>query len=166
MRLGYLVVPRPLVRAVTVAKTAADLGLASFGQRVLADFVAGGHLEVHLRRVRRRHAARRRALLAAIAAHLRDRVEVHGADAGLHVMLVTRRADPATVERLVRQAAHAGVGIYSTTALHLRRPRRAALLVGHGALDETELAEGIARLAGVLDRPAPGAARFARVLGG
>lgn len=67
LRLGYLVVPRPFVRAVAVAKTAADLGSPVFGQRVLADFIAGGHLEVHLRRSRRRHASRRAALLDAIA---------------------------------------------------------------------------------------------------
>ncbi len=151
LRLGYLVVPRALVRAVTMAKTAADLGSASFGQRVLADFIVGGHLEVHLRRTRRRHASRRATLLAAIAEHLGDRVRVAGAAAGLHVMLVPRRSASATVERLVRRAAAREVGIYSTTGLHLRPPERAALLVGHGALPEADIRAGIVRLAEAFD---------------
>src|SRR5262249_9814348 len=108
---GYLVVPRALVRAVTIAKTAADLGSATFGQRVLADFIAGGHLEVHLRRARRRQAARRRALLAANVTPLADRVTAHGAEPALHVVLVARRAGRAGLERLVRGGAGAGVGI-------------------------------------------------------
>jgi len=150
LRLGYLVVPASLTRTFAIAKTAADLGSASFGQRVLADFITSGHLEVHLRRSRRRHASRRAALLAAIAEHLGDRVEVRGAAAGLHVMLVPRRAACAEVERIVRRAAAHDVGIYSTTALHLRRPRRSAWVLGHGALSEREIAAGIARLAEVI----------------
>jgi GntR family transcriptional regulator/MocR family aminotransferase len=147
LRLGYLVVPAWLARAFAIAKTAADLGSASFGQLVLADFIAAGHLEAHLRRSRRRHASRRAALLAAIATHLGDRVEVRGAGAGLHVMLVPRRASCPDVERVVRRAAAHEVGIYSTTTLHLRRPRRSALLLGHGALSEADIHTGIRRLA-------------------
>ncbi|MEO6026863.1 MAG: PLP-dependent aminotransferase family protein [Candidatus Binatia bacterium] len=150
LRLGYLVVPRPFARAVAIGKMAADLGSPVFGQRVLADFILGGHLEVHLRRSRRRHASRRAALLAAIADRLGDRVTVSGGGAGLHVMLEPRSASVAVVERLVRHAAAADVGIYSTTSLHLVRPRRAALLLGHGALSEAEIRAGIARLGEVM----------------
>jgi len=150
LRLGYLVVPRPFARAVAIGKMAADLGSPVFGQRVLADFILDGHLEVHLRRSRRRHASRRTALLTAIAEHLGDRVTVSGGGAGLHVMLELRAAAVAVVERLVRQAAAADVGIYSTTSLHLIRPRRAALLLGHGALSEAEIRAGIARLGEVM----------------
>jgi hypothetical protein len=50
----------------------------------------------------------------------------------------------------VRRAAAADVGIYSTTSLHLVRPRRAALLLGHGALSEAEIRAGIARLGTVM----------------
>ena len=150
LRLGYLVVPAPLVRAVTIYKTAADLGSASFGQRVLADFIAAGHLEVHLRRSRRRHAARRATLLAALAEHLGDGVEISGGAAGLHVMVVPHRSTSTEIASLVRRAAERGVGVYSTLPLHLERPRTAALLLGHGSLSEPEIRIGVARLAAVL----------------
>jgi GntR family transcriptional regulator/MocR family aminotransferase len=86
-------------------------------------------------------------LLAAIDAQLGARVQVRGAAAGLHLMLVPRRAGRADVERMVRRAAARRIGVYSTTALHLRPPTRAALLLGHGALSEEEIQAGIARLA-------------------
>ena len=150
LRLGYVVVPPPFVRAFTVGKTAADLGSPSFGQRVLADFIAEGHFEVHLRRARRRHAARREALLAALERHVGDRVDVHGATAGLHVLLTLHGRKPHEVRGIMAQARAREVGVYSTVACYVTRPRRAELLVGHGSLNEHEIAEGIERLGDVL----------------
>jgi GntR family transcriptional regulator/MocR family aminotransferase len=150
LRLGFVVVPPALVRAFAVAKASADLGSPSFGQRVLADFIAAGHLETHLRRSRRRHAARRAALLDALAEHVGDRAVVHGATAGLHVMLSLRGRKPAAVTALVERARQAGVGVYDTRGAYLGRPRRAELLLGHGALSETEIQAGIVRLADVI----------------
>jgi GntR family transcriptional regulator / MocR family aminotransferase len=146
LRLGYLVVPTALVRAVTMGKMAADLGSASFEQRVLAEFITAGHFAVHLRRSRRRQAARRVVLLEAITEHLGRGVQVVGGEAGLHVMVVPRRSASADVARLVRRAAERDVGVYSTLALHLRRPRTAALLIGHGSLSEAEIRVGMSRL--------------------
>lgn len=150
LRLGFLVVPPALERAFAIAKTAADLGSASFGQRVLADFITAGHLEAHLRRARRRHAVRRAALLAAVAEHIEERVEVRGGAAGLHVMLVFRDRLHADVPDIIARARHAGVGVYATRALYLGRPRRAELLLGHGALEGDEICAGITRLGTVL----------------
>jgi GntR family transcriptional regulator/MocR family aminotransferase len=150
LRLGYLVVPRGLVRAFALAKLAADLGTPSFGQRVLADFIREGHLEAHLRRSRRRHAARRTALLEALAEHAGDRIDVRGSAAGLHVMLVVRGARAAAVAGIVRRARQQDVGVYSTLGCYLTRPRRAELLLGHGSLAEDDIRRGVARLAAAL----------------
>jgi GntR family transcriptional regulator / MocR family aminotransferase len=150
LRLGYLVVPRALTRGFMLAKTAADLGTATFGQRVLADFIAAGHLEVHLRRSRRRHAARRTALLTAIAELLGERVQVLGGAAGLHVMLVLPHTKAADVAAIVQRARERDVGIYPTGPLYLSRPRRAEFLLGHGSLSEDDIRRGVERLAGVL----------------
>ncbi len=155
LRLGYVVVPPGLGRGVTLAKSAADLGSPRLGQRVLADFIAEGHLAVHLRRSRRRHASRRAALLAAIDATLGGAVQVLGASAGLHVMLIVRGVGVADVAALVARAREREVGVYSTAPCYVTRPRRAELLMGHGSLSEDEIREGIERLATVLvPRPA------------
>jgi GntR family transcriptional regulator/MocR family aminotransferase len=150
LRLGFVIVPPALVRPFAIAKASVDLGAPSFGQRVLADFIAAGHLETHLRRSRRRHAARRAALLDALGEHVGARAVVHGASAGLHVMLEVRDWRPDDVGELVERARRAGVGVYDTRAAYLGRPRRAELLLGHGALDESEVAAGIERLGAVL----------------
>src|SRR5262249_56127084 len=119
-------------RGFGLPKVAAGLGTPSFVQGVLADFVAEGHLEVHLRRSRRRHAARRAALLAALAEHAGARVEVHGGGAGLHIMAVVRGARAADVPGIVRRAPGRAVRSYPTPGCSLARPRRAELLLAPG----------------------------------
>ena len=70
LRIAYLVMPPSLREALLAAKAFADTGTAHLEQRVLADFIAQGFFERHLRRARVRNAARRAALLAALAAHM------------------------------------------------------------------------------------------------
>ena len=152
LRLGYVVMPPALVRLFTIAKRAADLGSPTFGQQVLADFIGQGHFAAHLRRSRRRHAARRGVLRSALAAHVGEHGQVLGADAGLHVLLVLHGRTAAEIPGIVRRARARDVGVYSTQLLYRTRPRRAELMIGHGSLSEADIARGIERLAPVLLR--------------
>ena len=106
LRIGYLVMPRSLREALLAAKAFADTGTAHLEQRVLADFIAQGFFERHLRRARVRNAARRTALLAALARELGDAVEVVGANAGLHVVAWLRGVRPGEL-RALRDARRA-----------------------------------------------------------
>jgi GntR family transcriptional regulator/MocR family aminotransferase len=137
LRIGWLVVPEPLVRAFTLAKAYADTGSPQLEQLVLADFIAGGQLERHVRRARVRNAARREALHAAVARHLAGAAELAGTRAGLHGLLLDpgppRRARGRAPPRLrgarrgdlprraVLRAAAAAGGVRP----RLRRARRA-----------------------------------------
>ena len=153
LRLGYLVVPPAVVRPATIARTAADLGSATAAGGTLGATTSSppaiSSAPPALATPSRGSA--RRAARGDRRASRRDRA-VRGGAAGLHVMLEPRVATAGAVERLVRRAAAHGVGVYSTTGLHLRRPRRSALLLGHGALSEGEIRTGIGRLAEVMTR--------------
>lgn len=148
LRIGYLVVPRSLISAFTAAKWLSDRHTATLEQRTLAEFISNGMYERHLRRVRRRNAARRRALLGAIHAHLGDRVEVTGDGAGAHVVLwPLKRVAEQTV---ISGAAARGVGIYGVSAYFLKKPSRTGFLLGYARMNETAIREAIRRLAEVL----------------
>ena len=54
--------------------------------RALRTSIVSGEFERHIRRARKRYAERRAVLLEALAKRLGDRVQVCGADAGLHVV--------------------------------------------------------------------------------
>jgi GntR family transcriptional regulator/MocR family aminotransferase len=151
LRLGYLVLPRPLAQPFRSAKWLADRHTASFPQGVLTQFIREGHFERHLRRARALLAGRQAALLGAIRAHLGDRVDVSGASAGLHILMWIRGMHPgAALTALIGRAAKAGVGIYPVTPYYMRPPRRAGLLLGYAGLNEEQIRAGIERLSGVL----------------
>jgi GntR family transcriptional regulator/MocR family aminotransferase len=150
LRIGWLVVPEPLVRPFALAKACADTGSATLEQAALADFIEGGHLERHVRRSRLRNAARCEAFRTAVQRHLAGAALLSGTRAGVHGLLWIPDL-PAAREAELRRAAEArGVGIYPIRPYYTRPPRRAGFLLGYAALSEGEIDEGIRRLAAAL----------------
>jgi GntR family transcriptional regulator / MocR family aminotransferase len=146
LRIGWLVLPEELVRPFLLAKALADTGTPSLEQLVLADLIAGGHLERHVRRSRTRNAARRAALLQALDEHLGERAVVSGTDAGLHVLLWLRGFPAGAVPALRRECAALGVGVYPVAPYYRRPPGRAGLILGYASLTEAAIREGVRRL--------------------
>jgi GntR family transcriptional regulator/MocR family aminotransferase len=151
LRLGYLVLPSALVQPFLAAKWLTDRHTSTLEQEMLTDFIREGHFERHLRRSRTYNAARRAALLDALATYLGDRVEVSGANAGMHLLVWLHGVMPERVEMLIEDAARAGVGFYSVAPYYLHPPPRAGLLLGYAAMTEDEIRAGIQRLATILD---------------
>jgi GntR family transcriptional regulator / MocR family aminotransferase len=148
LRIGYVVAPPPLVDAFLAAKWLADRHTAVLEQETLAEFIACGAYERHLRRARRANTTRRAALLSAIERHLGDRVTVSGSRSGTHIVLWPRlkTSEAATIAR----AAAAGVGIYGIAGYYLRQPSQPGFLLGYANLTVTQIGEGIRRLGEVL----------------
>ncbi|HEU4882691.1 MAG TPA: PLP-dependent aminotransferase family protein [Longimicrobium sp.] len=67
LRLGWIVAPRQLVPMLGCAKDGADLDMASFSQRVAAEYLAAGGFPQHLERVRAEYRERRDLMLSLIA---------------------------------------------------------------------------------------------------
>jgi GntR family transcriptional regulator/MocR family aminotransferase len=153
LRLGYLVVPAALVGPFHAAKALADTGTGGLEQRALARFIRDGHFDRHLRRTRARNGQRRAALVAALDERVGDRVEVLGADAGLHVMLRVRDVPLADEPELIADAERAGVRVYSPARFY-SAPRdrpEAELLLGYASLSLAQIRRGVGYLAGVLN---------------
>jgi len=148
LRIGYLVVPKALVDPFTGAKWLCDRHTPTLEQETLAEFIVSGAYERHLRRARRKNAVRRRALLEAIRDHLGDRVEVTGEGSGAHVALWPRGR--ISEETLVTRAAECGVAITGISQYFLRANPRPGLLLGYARLCESQIREGIMRLAAVV----------------
>ena len=119
------------------AKWYADRQTGSLEQAALADFVREGHLEQHLRRMRRVYKARREALLEALARWFGDRAHVMGDAAGMHLVV---RLDDA---RLARR----GVAIRDTREYYAGPPREDEYIIRFAGLDERALGEAVRRLA-------------------
>lgn len=150
LRLGYLVLPRNLVRPFTAAKSIADRHTGTLQQEVLADFFREGHFERHLRRSRARLGQHRGALLQALAQHLGDTIEVSGASAGIHLLIWLRTLSPGATAALIGRAAGEGVGLSPISSCYLTAAPRAGLMLGYAGLSETEIRDGIEILARVI----------------
>jgi GntR family transcriptional regulator/MocR family aminotransferase len=150
LRLGYVVVPAPLLPSFTAAKFLADRHAPTLEQAVLAEFIAQGHFDRLLRRLRKRVAARRAALLTALDEYLGHRVTVSGTNAGIHILLLLRNVSTAELPSLVELAAAAGVGVYPSTAFYITPPRHGGLVLAYGSISEEDIRSGIQRLAACL----------------
>ncbi|HIJ39378.1 MAG TPA: PLP-dependent aminotransferase family protein [Rhodospirillaceae bacterium] len=155
LRLGYLVVPSELVPAAEAAKTLLDFGNPWLEQMVLAEFMACGEYDRHLRRVRKVYLERRDCLLAAFRLYFGE-AHLGGSDAGTHVTWYLPPGQQSAAQ--IRNMARArGIGVYTLgdgfTTEGAAPPRR-LLLLGYAALDEVQIRDGIAGLAALLKEPA------------
>ncbi len=161
LRVGYLVVPTGLERAFAEAKRLTDRHAPLLEQEAVADLLASGAYERHVRSVRRKNADRRAVLLAALAAELGDRAVVAGTDAGLHMVLWLPGIPTDQESALVADGLAAGIGLYPVSPLYApngglggrlggERPACAGLVLGYAALTEEALCRGVAVLAGVV----------------
>lgn len=148
LRIGYLIVPKPLIAVFTSAKWLCDRHTATLEQETLAEFITSGLYERHLRRVRRRNAARREALRDAIGKYLGDRVEVTGFGAGAHIALWP--AARVSETEVIARAAALGVGVYGISPYFLSTARRSGFMLGYSRMTESDIREGVRRLSSAL----------------
>jgi GntR family transcriptional regulator/MocR family aminotransferase len=148
LRIGWLVLPERLVAPAARRRLQDDRGRPLLDQLTLADLVAGGELDRHLRRTRRRYRARRDALVGAVEAELAGGA-VEGIAAGLHA--VVRLPSGCDEAATVTAAAARGIALDGLTSFYAARSSpHPALVLGYANLAEPAIARGIAELARAL----------------
>ena len=148
LRLGYLVVPDPLVDAFRAARAAADRHSPVVDQAVLADFLAEGHFARHVRRMRRLYAERQDALIRAIRERLEGRVEAAPAAAGMHLVAwLPQGEDDAAASA---SAGQCGVEAPPLSRYSVRPLERGGLLLGWAGYSPAAIRAGVEGLAAAL----------------
>ena len=150
MRLGWLIAPRRGCRPdLLAAKHASDLGNPPLPQLVLAQLLASGEYERHLRNVRTRQ---RRAATRCWpgCARTLPAARVEGVAAGLHLLITLPGRDRADDTVLAERIAAAGVRVQP---LSWHRQRRApGLVLGYAAHTPDQLRAAGATIARVARR--------------
>ena len=108
LRLGWILSPSWLSGALTYEKGVADGGSPVLEQRALAELIARGELDRHLRRMRLHYRARREALRAALQQHI-PQARLIGIPAGLFTLVTLPGS--IDVDALVSAAAARGVRV-------------------------------------------------------
>ncbi|MCS0637065.1 PLP-dependent aminotransferase family protein [Streptomyces sp. LP05-1] len=129
LRLAWMVLPRDLVTEVLAAKGWTDWVSSALDQLTLAEFIASGAYDRHVRNMRLRYRRRRDQLVAALAERAPG-VRVSGIAAGLHAVL---ELPPGTEREVVRAAAWQGLALQGLDRFRHpdTAPGRDALVVGY-----------------------------------
>ncbi|WP_438866796.1 PLP-dependent aminotransferase family protein [Pseudomonas sp. L1(2025)] len=149
LRLGYLVLPPDLVQAFT-RRRAVDMRHSEVStQAVMAEFMAAGHFQRHIRRMRRAALSRRNAFLAGWPDGLPGVGALPSVAAGLHL---TVRVDSLAREQALLAQAHAvdveinGLSSYWLAGSRPPLDQHAGLVMGFAAVPEAAIAQALARL--------------------
>ena len=137
IKLGYLVVPKPLVAAFKQAHYDLNRPGQMPLQAALAEFIEMGHFSSALRRARQSYGERRAALLEALRPALGSEVFISGAEQGLHLCLRL----PSTVDdkALAQRLSLQGLTVRPLSAYCLARTDLRGLVIGYGYAPLTEI---------------------------
>lgn len=149
LRLGFLIVPPDLQDRLLAARRAADVHPPGLDQAVLADFMAGGHYERHLRRMRSAYRERLEALGAAVARFCGGALRLRMVRTGLHVVA---DLEGVAEDRVTQEAMARGVEVTPLSTFYSSRtiPPR-GLVLGFGAVSPDALRRGVQRLAEAIE---------------
>lgn len=149
LRLGYLVLP-PALAPLFAQRRALDMRNSEIGtQVVMAEFIAGGHFQRHIRRMRSAARSRRDALLRVWPASIPGCAALPAVEAGLHLCVRVESVQRET--ELIAAAAAVGVEISALSGYWLDDTpgsvdQRAGLVLGFAAVPEGQIAEAVQAL--------------------
>jgi len=144
MRLGWLRAPAGLIRALTVAKQAADLHTSTIDQAAAAAYLATVDLDAHVRGLCAAYAGRRDAMVGALPGALPPGSAWSDPDGGMFVW-ARLPGDVDTAELLPAALAH-DVAFVPGAPFHAGTPDRATLRLSFTTNTPAQIAVGMARL--------------------
>jgi GntR family transcriptional regulator/MocR family aminotransferase len=148
MRLGWMLLPSWLAWQLISAKAVEDGGSEVVGQLALCDFIEGGELDRHVRRMRLRYRHRREALLQSLTSRLPQCLP-SGAQAGLYELVTL--PDGVNESALLAAAAARGVGMEGLAWHRFAHGGPPGMLLGYGNLSEPAIEHGVRLIAEALE---------------
>jgi GntR family transcriptional regulator / MocR family aminotransferase len=151
LRLGYALLPPSLIDYFLAFRHRTDFRSLSLDQAVLCDFIVGGHLGRHLRRMRDLYASRLAALIDGGRQYLKGLLTISSVRAGLYTAAFLENR--MTSWQAERAATAQGVVTLALDRFTLKRLDPKGLVLGFAAFDEVALRQGLVQLAAALSRP-------------
>ena len=157
LRIGYVILPRPLHRRWRSLRTYMDVQNPSFEQAALTEFLKTRRLDRHIQKMRRLYGDRRKILLHSLSAAFGNTCRPWGDAAGLHLSAAFEGMsfDNAFFKHSLRQ----GVRAVPVLRHCIQKGRHTdKLLLGYGHLEAEEIEKGVRILHDIISGWAPKAA--------
>ncbi|MGA7537484.1 MAG: PLP-dependent aminotransferase family protein [Steroidobacteraceae bacterium] len=148
LRLGFLILPPAFIESVAAALSITRRYQPILEQATLADFIAQGHLDLHLQRMREIYSARREALIAAVRAELGGLMQFEDSQGGLQ--LIGWLAPGMSEAQACARAAARGIDSVALSALTIDRRMPPGLVLGICGADPRAIRTAVKRLGRVL----------------
>lgn len=150
IRIGYMVLPLPLLRVYEEKCSFYSTTVSRIDQRILNEFIGKGHFERHLNRMRKIYREKQEELLDGLKG-MEKCFAISGENAGLHILLQDKRGR--SEGELTEAAAKAGVRVYGMSEFCVGEiaPQWKAdtVILGYAALNREQIREGAKRLKSV-----------------
>ncbi len=150
LRLGFLIVPQTLLGAVEAARSVLQRFPSVLDQAVLAEFIAAGHMEQHMRRMRDLYTQRHDALVRIAQGELADVLRLSPMPAGLQTVGWLAEGIPEI--EASRQSAEQGIMALPLSSLTVERSMPPGLVLGAAATDIPAIRRGVEQLGDILRR--------------
>jgi GntR family transcriptional regulator / MocR family aminotransferase len=112
LRIGWMVVPEPLVQPLRAAQRSFGLAANLQTQAALAELIGSGRYRAHLRRITRVYAARRDVLRQTLQSWLGDQISLSEPDGGLQIVArFTQTVDETALRDRLRAEGYAVAGL-------------------------------------------------------
>ncbi|MBU5612844.1 MocR-like pyridoxine biosynthesis transcription factor PdxR [Geomonas azotofigens] len=149
LRLSYMVLPNSLLAGFHALYRDYFPTVSLLEQKAMARFMAEGHWDRHIRRMRIVYQKKHDTMLKAIEQHFGARATVIGAGAGLHMVLELRESSRGE-SAIISEAAACGTYLFPFSATCAGgAPDTTRLMLGFGGMTAADIGEGIRLLAEV-----------------
>jgi GntR family transcriptional regulator / MocR family aminotransferase len=150
LRLGFLVAPPSLHAPLVAAKFLADWHSPLAVQAAMARFIADGLFARHVRRMRTIYEGRHAQITDILTRTFADHLRVVPSFVGLHLAALAREATVDRVDEIVRRSSTMGVACLPLSTF-ASVPSRSGLILGYGAINDLQIADGLALLRDCFD---------------
>ncbi len=148
LRLGWVVAPRGFLRAIEVAKQAADLQTATLAQRAASTLLDTFDYEGHLDRIRGIYGTRARAMQGALREYFPRGAEFSAPKGGL--FLWVKLEEGLAIDEVFQQALEAKVAFVPGYPFFVNPPRTPFMRLNYSHRSEDVIREGVKRLGQVV----------------
>ncbi len=144
IRISYMVLPEKLMEIYERKLGFMSSTVSRIDQAILYHFIADGHFERYLNKMRKIYKDKHDLLLEQIK-DFRTQFKISGEYAGLHILLEDQMGR--SEQELMAAAGEQECNIYGMSAYYLeKKPEKATILLGFAAMNETQIIEGVQRL--------------------
>ena len=144
IRVSFMVLPKPLLEIYERECSFYSCTVSRIDQSILNVFIGEGYFERHLNKMRKIYRGKHELLLECLG-ELREEFAIAGENAGLHLLLTSKRGIPEG--ELLERAAGRQVRVYGLSESSVEEASGgAAVLLGFGGLTDEEIREGTAIL--------------------